>query len=478
MKFQKILVAVLICVMLILPSAALANVAADSGGGFPLTAAQTIMVVTLLLMLSGKVPIYLTAAVGSIIAAITAGFPLAASTSNWNVVFPLIVPAAPAGEPAVVTVGSLLIGSMHPVILDMMGVLLFIGVMEKAGFLNAIIIKVMQFGERVGRGPGVATAGGVAAGIIGGMTGFTQPAITAVITAPPAVAMGVDKDKVAGVIAHAGHLGNFGGFTHPTLVNVVAMAGIGFGAINGIGAIVALSIFAASYIRLTRQMKKEFGDAVVSGSGEQHIVDDTGISFGKAIAPFCVLLVGLIIGYPIIVVGITAALLVVMMTTWDFIAGEKAMLEGLTRVTVPLLATIAFMFMSAVIARVGLVAVLNSYLGEYLQAQPILIMLLIGSVAGFITQSNGASWPIIMPFLAAILEIPGVHPLVAAVAAAGGPAIMQYYLTGGPVAALATVIPVIPGSDLKAANKFQRPSIVVGMVALFVITYILKFILM
>ena len=40
---------------------------------------------------------------------------------------------------------------------------------------------------------------------------------------------------------------------------------------------------------------------------------------------------------------------------------------------------------------------------------------------------------------------------------------MQYFLTGGPVAALATAIPVIPGSDLKTANRFQRPSILAGL---------------
>jgi hypothetical protein len=48
------------------------------------------------------------------------------------------------------------------------------------------------------------------------------------------------------------------------------------------------------------------------------------------------------------------------------------------------------------------------------------------------------------------------------IAAGGGASTMQYFLTGGPVAALATVIPVIPGSDLKEANKFQRPSIFCG----------------
>ena len=58
-------------------------------------------------------------------------------------------------------------------------------------------------------------------------------------------------------------------------------------------------------------------------------------------------------------------------------------------------------------------------------------------------------------------------------AAASGASLIQYFLTGGPVAALATVIPVIPGSDLKSANAFQRPSILSGCLVAFVITAIL-----
>ena len=53
---------------------------------------------------------------------------------------------------------------------------------------------------------------------------------------------------------------------------------------------------------------------------------------------------------------------------------------------------------------------------------------------------------------------------------------MQYYLTGGPVAALSTVIPVIKGSNLKDANKFQRPAMWFGLLVLFVITLIMTFV--
>ena len=71
-----------------------------------------------------------------------------------------------------------------------------------------------------------------------------------------------------------------------------------------------------------------------------------------------------------------------------------------------------------------------------------------------------------MPFLQVVLAA-GADPLTAACAAAGGSAVMQYFLTGGPVAALSTVIPVIPGSDLKTANRFQRPAMLFGLFVLF-----------
>ena len=71
--------------------------------------------------------------------------------------------------------------------------------------------------------------------------------------------------------------------------------------------------------------------------------------------------------------------------------------------------------------------------------------------------------------LTLVMAIPGINPLGAAVAAAGPTAIMQYFLTGGPIAALATTIPVVPGSDLKRANVFQRPSQLVGLLVVTII---------
>lgn len=418
---------------------------------------QAIMILTLLVMLSGRAPIYLTAIIGSTIAAFAAGFPMTRVPGYEGIV-----------------IADLLRAGLHNVIIDMMGVLLFIGVMERAGFLKIIIVKIMEFGKSFGGGPGVCTAGGIAAGIIGGMTGFTQPAITAVITGPPAIELGVDKNKVAGVIAHAGTLGNFGGFTHPTLVAVMATAGITFGFINIVGIIVGLSIFAASYYRLTRGMKKEHIAAPKAADVDTGLEEETGKSFLTAITPFIVLIVGFVVGIPIVLVGIASALLVIMMSDRNIIEGEKAMIEGLTRITVPVLATFAFLYMSAVIRDVGLVDTISNMLEPFLAVAPIILMLLVSSLAGLFTQSNAAAAAIVVPFLTIVLAS-GANPFAAAVAAAGGPAIMQYYLTGGPVAALSTVIPVIPGSDLKIANRFQRPSILFGLLVLFVICVVLSF---
>lgn len=436
--------------------------------------AQIIIVIVLIMMISGKVPLYLTAFVGATVAALAAGFPLVVAWAPEGYVGPIIF----AG-------GGLVQAGLHGVLLDMLGILLFIGIMEKVGFLHSIILKIIEVGYNLGGGPGIATAGGIAAGIIGGMTGFTQPAITGVVTGPPAVDMGVEKNRVAGILGHAGHLGNFGGFTHPTIVIVVATAGIQWGMINVLGAIVALSIFAASYVRVKRLMKDEGAKTVEASELE---LETSDIPFSKAITPFIVLVIAFVVGVPVIMAGVGSALVVILMSTKDFMQGEKDMMEGLLRITVPLLATVAFLYMSAVINAIGLIdvivraedgVVVGGLLYGAMTAQPIvlvLIMFLVGSIAGLVTQSNGASIPIILPVLSAILAA-GVHPLAAAVSAAGGPAIMQYYLTGGPVAALSTVIPIIPGSDLKLANRFQRPSILVGMLVLLIICVILGIVL-
>ncbi len=420
--------------------------------------AQLIIAVTLILMISGKTPLYLTAIIGSAIAALVAGYPIKGDEE--------------------VTLMSLINSGLNPVIADMAGVLLFIGVMEKSGFLDAIIRKIILLGTKIGGGPGVCTAGGIASGLVGALTGFTQPAITAVITGPAAVKLGVDPSKAAGVQAHAGHFGNFAGFTHPTQVAVVATAAIGFGAINVIGAITALSIFAFSYIRLVREQKKS-GKQLTKEEFEEIIKDikeaDDNKAFWFGLIPFLVLVVGFSFGYPVFVIGVFCAVLTALLAKISLGTSEEAMLKGVERIAVPLVATIGFLFMSAVIKNVGIIDYVSKWFDPLLDISPELTMLFVSALTGLITQSNSASAAIVVPFLTIVLGYDGVNVLAAAAAAAGGSAVMQYYLTGGPVAALSTTIPVIPGSELKAANKFQRPSILGGLGVLFIIVALLSF---
>ena len=473
-----------------------------------------IMVITLLSMVTGKVPIYLTAIIGSTTAALVYGIPIS-------------VPIVEDGS----TLVTLIRGAMHPVIIDMLGVLLFIGIMEKIGFLNIIIENIMELGRRVGGGPGVATSGGIAAGIVGGLTGFTQPAITAVVTGPASVELGVEPDESAGTHALAGILGNYGGFTHPTILAVVATAGIGFGLINVIGIIVGLSAFIFSYVTLSRRVKNR-GSAkgnlesvvkkgspskssplfvlslvlLVAGIVLNFILNNpdlewfsalnpnTGMfivsaaialllvaafqaekgSLLKAISPFIVLFTGFVVGLPIILVGIFSSLVVAFLAGVKLTEAEGIMMAGVHRISTPLFATIAFLFMSAVMNAIGLIALASDTIGPAMNVAQIQILLLISAVTGFLTQSNGASAGVVVAFLIIAID-GGANPFAASVAAAGGCAIMQYFLTGGPVAALSTVIPVIPGSELKAANKTQRPAILFALFVLFVITIPLSF---
>lgn len=73
--------------------------------------AQLVIGLTLILMISGRTPLYMTAIIGSTLAALLAGFPVTGGAD--------------------ITVLKMVNGSLHPVIADMAGVLLFIGVMEK-----------------------------------------------------------------------------------------------------------------------------------------------------------------------------------------------------------------------------------------------------------------------------------------------------------------------------------------------------------
>jgi len=406
--------------------------------------AQCLMVLTLIIMITGKTPLYLTAIVGAAVSAIVAGYPIAGS--------------------ATMTVGKMINMGLNPVIADMTGILLFIGIMQATGFLDVIVRDIVLVGNKIGGGPGVCTAGGIAAGLIGALTGFTQPVITAVITGPAAVRLGVDPNKAAGIQAHAGHIGNLAGFTHPTQVAILATAGIGYGLFNVLGLIAALSIFAMSYVRVVHDMKKR--GVSVTPEERAKIIEEikakkyTTTSL-RAFTPFLILFIGFIIGLPIFLVGVVAAITAAIMASSKPKEAEKHMIEGVGLISTPLVATIGFLFMSAVIKQIGLVGTISGF--------AVLVMFGVAFCTAFITQSYAASVAVLVPFLQVVLAT-GADPFASAFAAASGAALIQYFLTGGPVAALSTVIPVIPGSDLKTANAFQRPSILFGSFVALLIT--------
>ena len=100
--------------------------------------AQLCMLATLILMITGKTPIYLTAITGAAISALVAGFPLAGAEG--------------------MTITKMIISGLNPVIADMTGILLFIGIMQATGFLDVIIRDIVRIGDKMGGGVGVAGA--------------------------------------------------------------------------------------------------------------------------------------------------------------------------------------------------------------------------------------------------------------------------------------------------------------------------------
>lgn len=419
--------------------------------------AQLCMLATLILMITGKTPIYMTAIVGAAISALIAGFPMAGGTG--------------------MTVTKMIVSGLNPVIADMTGILLFIGIMQATGFLDVIIRDIVRLGNKWGGGVGVACAGGVAAGVIGALTGFTQPVITAVICGPAAVRLGVRPNQSAGMIAHAGHIGNLAGFTHPTQVAILATAGIGYGLFNVLGFIAAGSIFVLSAIRATADMRRR--GIKIDAAEKARIIQEIenreySTTSWKAFFPFLVLVIGFICGLPIFLVGMAAAIVTMMLAHASPKQAELDMMKGVSLIATPLVATIGFLFMSTVIREIGMVQTVSDFVSPVLSVQPVLILFAVAFLTGFMTQSYAASVAVLVPVLQVTLQT-GADPFASAFAAASGCSLIQYFLTGGPVAALSTVIPVIPGSDLKGANAFQRPSILFGCLVAFIITACLAF---
>lgn len=413
--------------------------------------AQIIMVLTLIIMITGKAPLYITAVVGGVCSALAAGFPLAGSDAN--------------------AISKILISALNPVIVDMLGVLLFIGIMQKCGYMDVVIWNIMDFGRRHGGAPGIATAAGLAAALLGALTAFTQPVITATIAGPAAVKLGLSPNKTSGIISMANTVANACGFTHPTMLAILAVTGMHFGLINAWAFAGSIWIYIFAYWRARREMIRE-GLPINPVGQTLEKLPEGAPSFKKAIFPFIVLCVAFFSGVPVFLVGMGTGILIIFMERMTLAQGEKAMISGVSQISIPIVAIISLMFMSNVINRIGLVELIAEYAVPYIAMAPIQILFLISAIAGTITQSNAASAPIVLPFTQVAMNM-GCDPLGVSFAAITGCAIMQLFLTGGALTALPVVAGVIPGTVQKVANRWQRPAMLVGLSVCFLITFVI-----
>lgn len=421
-----------------------------------MVAAQIIVVITLLVMITGRAPLYITASVGAGIAAVVAGYRLIGTDEG--------------------TVTELLRIALNPVILDMAGVLSFIGVLQYVGYLDVIVAKLIDVGRMKGGAPGVATAAGLAAALLGAVTSFTQPVVMATIAGPAAVRLKLSPNATAGTISMANTIANQAGFTHPTFLAILAVTGVKFGIINFWGFLGGIGIFIAAYLKGKRDMVKA-GIDLKKGydEGEQSEMDklpEGHASFGKALFPFLFLCVLFFAGVPVFLVGIVSSILVLLMTRTSFFKGETAMIEGIKMIAIPVLAVISLMFLSTVVGRVGLIETLGQWVEPVLATAPVQILFIISALAGTMTQSFSASAPILLPFTQMVLDM-GVDPVAASFAAISGAAIMQLFLTGGALTALPVVVGVVPGSLQREANRWQRPCLLTGLGISFILTFVI-----
>ncbi len=413
--------------------------------------AQIIMVLTVVVMITGIAPLYITAVVGGVASALAAGFPLTGADPN--------------------AISKILIASMHSVIVDMLGVLLFIGIMQKCGYMDVIIWNIMDFGRRYGGAPGIATAAGLAAALLGALTAFTQPVITATIAGPAAVKLGLSPNKTAGIISMANTVANTCGFTHPTVLAILAITGVHFGMINVWAFLGSIWIYVFCYWRARKEMIAEGLPLKPEGASLEALPEGSP-SFKKAIFPFLVLCVAFFAGVPVFLVGMGTGILITIMEKMSLNDGEKAMISGVAQISIPIVAIISLMFMSNVINRIGLVTTLAEYVQPFLAMAPVQILFFISFMAGLVTQSCAASAAIVLPFTQIVINM-GVDPLATSFAAITGCAIMQLFLTGGALTALPVVAGVIPGTVQKVANRWQRPAMLVGAGVCFLLTFVL-----
>ena len=413
--------------------------------------AQVIMVVTLLVMIFGIAPLYLTAIIGTTFAAIAAGFPLLGGAPN--------------------SISKLLVAAMHPVLVDMLGVLLFIGIMQTTGFMNVIIHKIMEVGRKKGGAPGIATAAGLAAALLGALTAFTQPVVMATIAGPASTRLGLSPNKTSGIISMANTVANSCGFTHPTMLAILGLTGVQFGLINLWGFLGSIGIYIFAYYRAKREMISEGIEIRTDDDGAELKLPENAPSFIKAVFPFLFLCVAFFAGFPVFLVGVVSSIIVIVMAKMSLQDGEKGMISGVAQIAIPITAIISLMFMSTVISKIGLVTLIAQYVKPFISFAPIQILFVISCLAGLITQSNAASAPIILPFVQILLAM-GYSPMSISFAGITGAAIMQLFLTGGALTALPVVAGVIPGTNQKLANRWQRPAMLVGIAVCFVMTFV------
>ena len=417
--------------------------------------AQLVMVATLVIMITGISPLYITAVVGTTIAAMFLGYDIIGTGEG--------------------TVASLVIAAMHPVIVDMLGVLLFIGIMTKCGYMEVIIAGIMDFGRKYGGAPGIATAAGLAAALLGALTSFTQPVVTATVAGPAAVKLGLDPNKTSAIISSANTVANQAGFTHPTMLAILGVTGVQFGLINVYGFLGGIGIYIFAYWRARREMIRDgLGLGKELAEGELSEMDKLPAghpSFGRASFPFLLLAVLFFSGFPVFLVGMFTGIVVIIMTRMSLADGEKAMISGVGQIAIPIVAIISLMFMSGGVTQSGLVTTLADWVEPILDVAPVQILFIISALAGTMTQSFAASAPILLPFSQILMEM-GVDPLAISFAAISGAAIMQLFLTGGALTALPVVAGVVPGTDQKTANRWQRPMLLVGLGISFLLTFI------
>lgn len=246
--------------------------------------------------------------------------------------------------------------------------------------------------------------------------------------------------------------------------------------VNVWGALTAFAIMGCAFWRMRRHVLAKGGSMKFTTEQLEAVLekfegegDKATVKTWVAFVPFICLFVGASTGLPIFLVCFACALLVIILAHRNLMKSEADMVKGVKMISIPFVATVVFMFLSGVINNTGVLDVMSEVFKPLLNTAPMLLMFIVALLAGIVTQSYLASAAIILPFCTLVLGA-GADPMAVAVAATSGGNLGQYFLTGGPISGLNTVIPVVPGSELMCANKFQRPNHVAGWIAAAIIT--------